>query len=363
MYARLIGTGGAAGWPADDCRCASCMRARTAGQHRRPGRVLVDGILEFGAGQPTRLGTGPVTVPGYHVIQLPGGLDITGPDGGRLLLAAGPGEVPQPPPGAAPYDLALLDLLASPRQLGRLRADGFVAEHTAVAALYTDDRVSSGEEMARRCAVWRAVAAVDGQVISRDDAATAGLPVQRPHRTLVMGGARSGKSAEAELRLAGEAEVTYLAAGPWPGDWTSTDGEPDAEWAQRVAAHRAGRPTWWQTVETLDVAGQLRARTGALLLDGVGTWLAAVMDEAGMWTGRADATAVVQARIDDLADAWRQTRALLVAVTDQVGAGLVPAYRAGRVFRDQLGWLNQRLATESEVNLLVEAGRVMKLPG
>ena len=77
----------------------------------------------------------------------------------------------------------------------------------------------------------------------------------------------------------------------------------------------------------------------------------------------AQAAAIVQARIGDLIDAWRQTRALVVAVTDQVGSGLVPPYRAGRVFRDQLGWLNQRIATESELNLLVVAGRAMSLPG
>jgi adenosylcobinamide kinase/adenosylcobinamide-phosphate guanylyltransferase len=62
-------------------------------------------------------------------------------------------------------------------------------------------------------------------------------------------------------------------------------------------------------------------------------------------------------------DAWRQTSALLVAVSDQVGSGLVPAYPSGRAFRDQLGWLNQRLAAESEVALLTVAGRVTTLPG
>ena len=123
----------------------------------------------------------------------------------------------------------------------------------------------------------------------------------------------------------------------------------------------------------------LRRETGALLIDGIGTWLAGVMDEAGMWAdehpvapapGRIlqaevwlDPEEVVRDRIDELIDAWRQTRALVVAVTDQVGSGLVPAYPAGRVFRDQLGWLNQRMAAESELNLQVTAGRVTTLPG
>jgi len=104
-----------------------------------------------------------------------------------------------------------------------------------------------------------------------------------------------------------------------------------------------------------------------VLVDGIGTWLAGVMDEAGMWAtdppGDDGAAKLLAARIDDLVDAWRQTRAIVVAVTDQVGSGLVPPYPAGRAFRDQLGWLNQRLAAESEVNLLVVAGRVTTLPG
>ena len=67
-------------------------------------------------------------------------------------------------------------------------------------------------------------------------------------------------------------------------------------------------------------------------------------------------------RVTDLISAWRETSALVVAVTDQVGSGLVPAYPAGRVFRDQLGWLNQAIAAESELNLQVVAGRVVTLP-
>jgi adenosylcobinamide kinase / adenosylcobinamide-phosphate guanylyltransferase len=79
--------------------------------------------------------------------------------------------------------------------------------------------------------------------------------------------------------------------------------------------------------------------------------------------GRPDAATLIEAAIDELVAAWRQTSAVVVAVTDQVGSGLVPAYPAGRVFRDQLGWLNQRLAAESELNLQVTAGRVTTLPG
>ncbi len=249
--------------------------------------------------------------------------------------------------------------------------------HTAVTALYADHRISSEEELARRCELWQASAGQDGQLVtSPGPGVPAVIPAPgawppRPHRTLVLGGARSGKSTEAELRLAGEPRVTYLAAGPWaaagPGlSWSGPDGQPDREWAERVARHRARRPPFWQTVETLDIAGVLGRETGAILIDGIGTWLAGVMDEAGLWQDDATGTApadVVAGRVADLAAAWRETRALVVAVTDQVGSGLVPPYPAGRIFRDQLGWLNQRLAAESELNLLVVAGRVTTLSG
>jgi adenosylcobinamide kinase/adenosylcobinamide-phosphate guanylyltransferase len=363
--------------------------------------LLADG-LEVVAGRVLRPRTGPnPAAAGQHIECLDGGLDVTGADGGRLLLASGPGETPVPPAGTRPYDVVLLDLLAGPAQLGDLRARGLVHERTAAAALYTDHRVTSEEEMARRCALWGVVQASDGQVIT-GPVTVPPAGVARPNRTLIIGGARSGKSTEAELRLAAEPQVTYLAAGPFPParpgaagspdhglgvprepgnhQWTGPDGEPDAEWALRVAAHRARRPSWWRTVESLDIAGVLRAETGALLIDGIGTWLAAVLDQAGMWArempmpakhgraveapdGQADPATVVQAAVDELVAAWRQTRALVVAVTDQAGSGLVPAYPAGRVFRDQLGWLNQRLAAESELNLQVTAGRVTTLPG
>jgi adenosylcobinamide kinase / adenosylcobinamide-phosphate guanylyltransferase len=390
VHVLLTGTGGADGWPHDGCRCASCMRARLAGVRRAPGQVRVDGVLDFGVRQlmtsPTATtGTASPASSAHRITPLPGGIEVTSPDGGRLLLAAGPTQVPDPAPGSAPYDIALLDLLASPAQLGHLRAAGLVSDQTIVVAMYCDHRISSEQELARRCQVWGVAVGHDGQLISSRDPARPGVtgsagtavsasgPV-RPHRTLIIGGARSGKSTEAELRLAGEPSVTYLAAGPWaaaapgsgsglPGSWIGQDGEPDAEWAGRVARHRARRPPHWQTVESLDIAGLLREEAGALLIDGIGTWLAGVMDEAGAWAGESSAAEIVQGRIDEMIDAWRQTSALLVAVTDQVGSGLVPPYPSGRAFRDQLGWLNQRLAAESEVALLTVAGRVTTLPG
>lgn len=366
MDAVLIGSGGGGGWPEAGCRCASCLRAAAAGVARAPSQVLVDGALVLRPGRPPQPAGAGAAPAGYQVTAVPGGWDITGPDGGRLLAAAGPGQLPEPGAGARPYDVALLDLLASPAQLGLLRSRGLVRDRTAVAVVYADHRVTSEQELARRCELWNARLCRDSDHVRGPLPATAGRGAGRPHRTLIVGGARSGKSREAELRLAGEPSVTYLAAGPWAdASWAGPDGTPDTEWAARVAAHRAARPAWWQTRESLDLEAELRGSAGPLLIDGIGTWLAAIMDQAGAWAEPPDPAAPdrLADRIAGLAAAWRQARGRVVAVTDQVGEGLVPAYPAGRLFRDQLGWLNQRLAAESDLVLHVVAGRVQALPG
>jgi adenosylcobinamide kinase/adenosylcobinamide-phosphate guanylyltransferase len=367
MDVRFLGTGGPAGWPEPGCRCASCGRAGAAGG-RRAGAVLVDGRLRISPGQPPRPDGRPAG--DYRVAPVPGGWDVTGPDGGRLLVAGAPGQLPAPPAGTRPFDLILLDMLAAPGQLGALRAQGLAPDRATAAVLWADHRIASAAELARRAGFWRVVVPADGDTLRAGGVSGAGRAARGPHRTLVLGGARSGKSREAELRLAAEPRVTYLAAGPWT-DAAAAAG--DAEWARRVAAHQAARPGWWTTVEGTDVAGALRRLDGAVLVDGIGTWLTAVMTEAGAWPepgaggpgGLAGAGAAdrVAARADELIAAWRQAGARVVAVSDQVGSGVVPATAAGRLFRDQLGWLNQRLAAESEETVLVVAGRTLSLPG
>ena len=362
MEVCLLGTGGGRGWPQPGCRCASCARAAAAGRHREPTRVLVDGVLRIEPGR------APDPSPGYRVGPGPWGWAVTGPDGARLLVGDGPGGAPGPPAGAgpgAPYDIVLLDLLGDPARLGALRHQGLVRPSAAVAVLAADHRVPSEEELARRCGYWGAVIPRDGDVLTAApgpapaSTVPAGPGPAQPRRVLVLGGARSGKSRHAELRLAAEPEVTYLAAGPYP-DGAQPDGDED--WARRVAAHRARRAPWWQTVESSDPAKLLRNGTGVILFDGAGTWLAAVMEEAGAWHGADGAEDLIAARVDELVEAWRQTPARVVAVSDEVGSSIHPPTSAGRLFRDQLGWLNQRLAAESEEAVLVVSGRVLTLP-
>jgi adenosylcobinamide kinase/adenosylcobinamide-phosphate guanylyltransferase len=363
---RLTGTGGGGGWPQPGCRCASCERARAAGRHRAPARLLVDGVLRIGGAAGCADGMAPGGAD-HRVERVPGGWAVTAPDGGRLLVGDGPAN-DRPggaasgqagPAHAAPYDIALLDLLANPAQLGALRRQGLVHDATVVAVLHADHRVPSEEELARRCEFWAAIVPADGDVLT--SARSPATARTRPRRVLVLGGARSGKSRHAELRLAAEPRVTYLAAGPYrPGAQPAAD----ADWAVRVAAHKARRPEWWQTVESIDAAETLRSESGALLFDGAGTWLAAVMDDARAWSddGGEEARIRIAARVDELLEAWRQTRARVVAVSDEVGSSVHPPTRAGRLFRDQLGWLNQRLAAESEQTVLMVAGRALTLP-
>jgi adenosylcobinamide kinase / adenosylcobinamide-phosphate guanylyltransferase len=368
MDVLLSGTGGSGGWPQPGCRCASCARAGQAGRGRSPAQVTVDGALTLGPGA-----TGPA---GFRVERMPGGWDVTSPDGGRLLVADGSGVTPEPPDGARPYDLALLDVLGDPAQLGWLRRRGLVAAGTVVAVLHADHRVSSEQELARRCGFWGVAVPQDGDVLTtRPGQATglAGAPVTgpsaasgppgpgRPRRVLVLGGARSGKSRHAELRLAAEPRVTYLAAGPYPPGPLP---QADPDWSRRVAAHQSRRPPWWETVESLDAAAALRSESPSILFDGAGTWLAGVMQESGAWEDGppAPAQARLAAKVDELVAAWRDTRAHVVAVSDEVGSSVHPETRAGRLFRDQLGWLNQRLAAESGETVLMVAGRALTLP-
>src|SRR5215831_13380616 len=253
MDVRVAGTGGSGGWPQPACRCASCARARSAGRSRAPADVLVDGVLRL------RPGHAAEPPPGYQVDRMPGGWEVTGP-GGRLLAADGSGITPQPRDGGR-YDIALLDLLEDPAQLGALRRRGLVRAGTVVAVLHADHRVSSEEELARRCRFWEVVIPRDGDVLTAPPGPGTPGPPEQPRRVLVLCGARSGKSRHAELRLAAEPRVTYLAAGPYPAGARPA---ADPEWAQRVAAHRSRRPPWWRTVEGLDAAGALRYGSGAI---------------------------------------------------------------------------------------------------
>jgi adenosylcobinamide kinase / adenosylcobinamide-phosphate guanylyltransferase len=172
-------------------------------------------------------------------------------------------------------------------------------------------------------------------------------------RILVTGGVRSGKSRHAEQLLADRDAVVYVAPGHVPGD-------DDPDWAERVAAHQARRPAHWRTVETTDLGAAI-APQNTTLVDCLGTWLAATVDELDGWDrAPADWRPELDRRLGVLVEAVARADDV-VLVTNEVGLGVVPAHASGRIFRDLLGSINQEVAAVcDEVHLLV-AGRVLKL--
>lgn len=156
--------------------------------------------------------------------------------------------------------------------------------------------------------------------------------------TLILGGAKSGKSAVAERR-AGDGPATYVAT------WLSDD---DRDMAARVAAHQARRPATWTTVETSDLVGAVRAaEPGTLLVDSLTTWVAGA-------TGFAvDAAGLCLAMGSHQGD--------VIVVSDEVGLGVHPSSEEGRRFRDALGMVNQAVSAVADEALLVVAGRVLRL--
>jgi adenosylcobinamide kinase / adenosylcobinamide-phosphate guanylyltransferase len=173
-------------------------------------------------------------------------------------------------------------------------------------------------------------------------------------RVLILGGARSGKSVTAERLLAGRDRVDYVACGPLP-----SPGDPD--WAERVRLHQERRPEHWTTLETLDLENVLAGGAGPVLVDCLSTWLAGVMEDCGLWAGVPDADKMLAERVDGLLDAWRSTRRLVVAVSNEVGSGVVPATASGVRFRDELGVLNARIAAECEQVWFCVAGVARRL--
>lgn len=172
-------------------------------------------------------------------------------------------------------------------------------------------------------------------------------------KVLVTGGVRSGKSRHAESLLADAANVTYVAAGPV---------YDDADWAARIAAHRARRPATWSTEETRDVAGVLGTAGEPVLVDCLGTWLTGVIDDAGVWEAPVEEVEeLVLAHLDALLAALAGSTEQVVLVTNEVGLGVVPEHRSARVFRDLLGTINQRVAEVCDEVHLVIAGRVLRL--
>ncbi|MCX5370464.1 bifunctional adenosylcobinamide kinase/adenosylcobinamide-phosphate guanylyltransferase [Streptomyces sp. NBC_00015] len=402
MEVTLLGTGAPAGLPRPDCSCAVCATSLGA-DARAATALLVDGALlldltpgaAFAAaraghslggvrqvllthphdGPPVEVPAGlpqPGRVPdwresplvtGHRVravaMDAPGtGYAVAGPDGQRLLYLP-PGGAPAGLEGgseaAEPYDMVLADLVGRPDALAKLRAVGAVGPATDVVAVHLDHDVPPGAELRRRLAAAGARAVPDGSTL------TVGVYEDVPdvsRRTLVLGGARSGKSVEAERRLESFPDVLYVATGGTRGG--------DTEWASRVATHRDRRPGSWRTVETCDLVPLLAQDGAPLLIDCLSLWLTDVMDSVGAWDDAQWADGgerALRARVVELAQAVRSARRTVVLVSNEVGSGIVPATASGRRYRDELGRLNAAVAAECEEVVLVVAGQALVLRG
>ncbi|MFC9787540.1 bifunctional adenosylcobinamide kinase/adenosylcobinamide-phosphate guanylyltransferase [Rhodococcus sp. NPDC127528] len=291
--------------------------------------------------------------------------EVAGPDSRKLLWATDTGPLPIETLDAvrgARYDAVFLeetfgdladhepdhlDLTTFPRTLAALRVAGAVVDGTDVIAVHLGHH--NPIDLPERLRPWGVRVVDDGAVIVLGEP---GPKTTLPQRTLVLGGARAGKSTFAQRLLADRDDVTYLATGgPANGD---------AEWAERIAAHRASRPACWRTAETDDVVTTLRAASGPVLVDCLGTWLTRRIDDRGAWTDESG-WAAVQSDVDELLAVWRAAPVPVVAVSNEVGSGVVPATASGRRFRDALGRLNAAVAAESESVVLVTAGIAREL--
>ncbi|MFK4086026.1 bifunctional adenosylcobinamide kinase/adenosylcobinamide-phosphate guanylyltransferase [Kribbella sp. NPDC020789] len=173
-----------------------------------------------------------------------------------------------------------------------------------------------------------------------------------PDRTLILGGARSGKSLAAERLLAGHPDVLYVATG---GDDSGSE-----EWAARVAKHQARRPATWGLAETIDLIPLLSSPGPPLLIDCLTLWLSRTMDTLEIWADLSRA-GLVEQRIAALTEAWSATPRHVVAVSNDIGAGVVPADPGTRLFRDLMGRLNTSISLASDQALYTIAGRTLPL--
>jgi len=173
--------------------------------------------------------------------------------------------------------------------------------------------------------------------------------VRSPSRHFVLGGARSGKSAYAERRAAEQPfPVTYMATAAWDAR--------DDEFGARIALHRERRPAHWQLCEAdEDLAGAvLRAdRVGGLiLLDCLTLWLTRLLCPAD----REAPLAEWQARLAEFEQALHSLKGDIIIVSNEIGMGVVPMGALTRLYVDELGRLNQRVAACCEDVTLCVAG-------
>jgi adenosylcobinamide kinase/adenosylcobinamide-phosphate guanylyltransferase len=168
--------------------------------------------------------------------------------------------------------------------------------------------------------------------------------------TLVLGGVRSGKSRYAQSQAGGGNGVTFIA----------TARRSDAEMRRKIDVHRRERPSGWKTVEASTALDAVIRREGQssemLLVDCLTTYCGSLLSRSRTESGR-------RRHLDAVVDAIRSTPASMLIVSNEVGSGIVPAFKSGRLFRDLLGEMNQQMARVADRVVLLVAGIPIAIKG
>lgn len=176
--------------------------------------------------------------------------------------------------------------------------------------------------------------------------------------TLILGGARSGKSRYAEEAARKSGKVVIFVATAQPGD---------EEMAERIAAHKAARPPKWLTLEAPLEAGraiEIFSPVGGLILLDCLTMLASnILLSLPEPLNQAAADRALEREVDALLTAFEKRGESWLVISNEVGLGLVPPNPLGRIYRDALGRANQRLAAAADEVLFMAAGLPMRIKG
>lgn len=179
-----------------------------------------------------------------------------------------------------------------------------------------------------------------------------------PKITLILGGARSGKSSHA-LKLAEESKkpVTFIA----------TAQAYDDEMTTRIQKHKTERPAYWETLELpLNITPSVsQIKSDVVILDCVTLWVTNLLMQfvKDDFADEALFMKTTQTETEALLTAIQTSKQEWLIISNEVGLGLVPPYQMGRVYRDGLGWANQRLAQAADKVILMVAGIPMPVKG
>ncbi len=162
--------------------------------------------------------------------------------------------------------------------------------------------------------------------------------------TLILGGARSGKSAYAQKLASTFKRVAFIA----------TARPTDPEMRRKIARHRCERPASWETLEVpTDLASAIESRSrkaDLVLVDCLTLYLANVMGFTRRVGGK------IEKRLQQVCQAIQASRSSMIVVSNEVGCGVVPTFRSGRRYRDLLGQLNQQIAEVADRVVFMVAG-------